>query len=110
MTAVNLTQEQLQEIMQGAVIAAINAIQTNDGKSRVKHADRPEIDLGLNENQWSFFIAEWESYKRRTRIQNAQLTDELRACCTKELRETISDFVGKTTLESLSEVDLLAKI
>ena len=57
MTTVNLTQEQLQ--VQGAVTAVINAIQTNDGKSRVKHADRPKIDLGLNENQWSFFIAEW---------------------------------------------------
>ena len=54
MTAVSLTQDQLQEIVQNAVTAAVNALQPNERTPRVKHAERPEIDLGLNENQWLF--------------------------------------------------------
>ena len=54
MTSVNLTQEQLENLLKGAVDAALAG--TNERRSKVKHADRPEIDLGLNENQWEFFL------------------------------------------------------
>ena len=115
MTDVTLTREQLKEMMETAVSAALNAfnIQPHDDvveRTKIKAAERPEIDIGCNENHWAFFLEEWKSYKRRTSLKPTQIVDELRACCTKELRKTLFDFVGGTTLENITETDLLEKM
>ena len=115
--AVTLSQEQLKTMMENAVTAAVNALnlttpaaEETTTRSTIKRAERPEIDLGANEAQWSFFLDEWKSYKRRTSIEESQLVDELRACCSKELRKTLFDFVGSATLETIQEPTLLEKI
>ena len=111
--AVTLTPQQLQDIMQAA-ITAVNAqpaqVTRPDTRPRVKCPERPEVDLGFSETQWAFFEDEWGLYKRRTGLQPDQVIDELRACCSKELRKTLFDFVGGATLGALTEAELLAKI
>ena len=68
--AVNVTQEQLQEMMQNAVTAAMNALHTtNDGRAKVKHADRLEIDLGINENQCFFSMPSGNPIKDGRKLQ-----------------------------------------
>ena len=110
MTNVSITEEQLQNILQAALTAAAGTAQRGDERPRVKNPERPEVDLGFSETQWAFFIDEWGIYKRRASLRAEHLTDELRACCSKDLRKTLFDFVGSTTLASLSETELLKKI
>ena len=113
-----VTPEQLQAIMQ----AALTAVQNNQGaensnnrgsneaRPRIKAPERPEIDLGCSETQWAFFEDEWMLYKRRASLQTSQVKYELRACCSRELRKTLFDFVGSSTIEGFTEAELLAKI
>ena len=109
------TADQLKDIMQ----AAMTAVQaqspppqaTNDEtRPRLKAPERPEVDLGYSETQWAFFEDEWKLYKRRAALQPTQINDELRACCSKELRRTLFDFVGSSTIENFTETELLQKI
>ena len=72
--------------------------------------DSPEIDLGYSETQWAFFLDEWQVYKRRAALKEENLTDELRASCSKDLRKTLFDFVGSAALANLTEAALLEKI
>ena len=115
----SITEEQLQLILAESLKTALSAVgnqpprsQGEDGgaKPRVKAPERPEIDLGCSETQWAFFNDEWELYQRRASLQPGHLTDELRACCSKELRKTLFDLLGSTTLKSLGEKALLEKI
>ena len=108
--SIQLTEAQLQELIQGAVTAAVQATAQSQPTTRVKHADRPEVDVGCSESQWTFFTDEWKSYKRRTGLSDARAVDELRASCTKELRKVLFDLVGGSTLETISEELLLEKI
>ena len=90
-------------------LAAVGNNQDDGAKPRVKAPERPQIDLGSSETQWAFFNDEWELYKRRASLKPENLTDELRACCSLELRKTLFDLLG-STLKSLDEKDLLEKI
>ena len=106
----SLTSEQLQTILAASLKTALDAVASADEKPRVKAPERPDIDLGSSETQWAFFKDEWDVYKRRSGLKQEQVTDELRACCSKELRKTLFDFVGSATLSSLGENDLLERI
>jgi hypothetical protein len=82
MTDVTLTQEQLKEMMENAVSAALNVFHTqphtdDTERTKIKAAERPEIDIGCNENHWAFFLEEWKSYKRRTSLKPTQLVENL---------------------------------
>ena len=104
-----LTDAQLQAIMQAA-ITAVNADQaTTTNRPRVKNPERPEIDLGCSETQWAFFVDEWAMYKRRTSLLDTQLKDELRGCCSKDLRVTLFNSLGSATLTTITEAGLLKK-
>ena len=114
-----VTTEQLQQIVQAA-ITAVNAQSTtnnaqpgnNDGgaRPRLKAPERPEVDLGFSETQYAFFEDEWKLYKRRAALTPDQINDELRSCCSKELRKTLFDFVGTTAIDGYTEAQLLLKI
>ena len=110
------TAQQLQEIMQAAMTAVQAQSQgsvatpSEENRPRLKAPERPEMDLGYSETQWAFFEDEWRLYKRRAALQPNQVNDELRACCSKELRKTLFDFVGSSVLENCTEDELLQKI
>ena len=103
-----ITKEQLQEIMQAGFGAVSTQLQTNS--TRVKAPERPDVDLGFSETQWAFFEDEWKLYKRWAALGADQINDELRSCCSKELRRTLFDFVGGPAIDALTEDQLLKKI
>ena len=107
----NITVDQLQQIMQAAITAVNAQPGSNDGaRPRLKAPERPDVDLGFSETQWAFFEDEWKLYKRRAALTPAQINDELRSCCSKELRKTLFDFVGTTAIDNYTEAELLLKI
>ena len=109
----SLNAEQLQIVMEAALTAVqqqATANNTQATRSRLKGPERPDVDLGFSETQWEFFKDEWGQYKRRAVLRADQINDELRACCSKELRKTLFDFVGGTVLSTLTEAELLEKI
>ena len=95
--SITITEEQLQNLLKAAV-GAVQQGANDDGngneRPRVKNPERPEIDLGYSETQWAFFLDKWDVYKRRAALKAEHLTDELHACCSKDLRKTLFDFVG----------------
>ena len=112
----SITEEQLKLILAESLKTALTAVGNNQGsnqdggaKPRIKAPERPQIDLGSSETQWAFFSDEWELYKRRASLKPEHLTDELRACCSLELRKTLFDLLG-SSLKSLDEKALLEKI
>ena len=76
----------------------------------MKAPERPEVGLGFSETQWAFFKDEWKLYKRRASLTPDQINDELRSCCSKELRKTLFDFVGSAAIDGYTEAELLLKI
>ena len=110
----SLTSEEVKTLVLEAMTAVLDtrpqSSSPNSAKARVKTAERPEIDVGSNEDQWEFFLHEWDLYKRRTLLEVSRVSDELRACCTKDLRKVLFDFVGGTALDGLSEPQLLKQI
>ena len=108
--------DELQNILQGAMTAVLQAqpavpqATNEEVRPRVKAPERPEVDLGYSETQWAFFEDEWKLYKRRASLQPNQMNDELRSCCSVELRRTLFDFVGSSALENFTETELLEKI
>ena len=130
-SVINVTPQQLQEIVQGAITGALAAQQhalaaqqqapTSQQQANppshqlqqhanVKKPERPEIDLESNESQWAFFMYEWERYKRQAHLAATDVNDELKSACSAALRKELFDFVGPTTLDTLNEERLLEKI
>ena len=117
--SVTLTAQQMQDIIQGAVAGAVasalaahsggNAAQAVPHHESVKRPDRPSIDLECGESRWSFFVNEWQLYKRRANITTSG-AEELRACCSEDLRMELFDFVGPAVIDSLNEEQLFAKV
>ena len=80
--SIQLTPEQLKEMMTGAVTAALQAAQTPPSTptppqpphvSQAQRPERSEIDIGVNESQWAFFADEWKCYKRRAYVNKTKL-------------------------------------
>ena len=91
----SFTEAQLQAILAESLKTALSAvgnIQDGGAKPRVN----APVDLGSSETQWAFFLDEWGLYKRRASLKPEHLTDELRACCSMELRKTLFDLLGSS--------------
>ena len=78
--------------------------------SNLKKPDRPEVDLGISDAQWSFFNNEWDIYKKRAGLEGDDLKLELRAACTVDLRRNLFDFIGEKGLSLCDEANLLKHI
>ena len=103
-----LSQEQFQQLLH-----SITAQKTEQDNPRpyLKKPNPPTIGLSSNENQWAFFIDEWDEYKRRCKLDTPEdVRSELRAACSEDLRRELFDFVGGPTLKTIGEKDLLEKI
>ena len=78
--------------------------------NKCKKPDRPEVSLDITESQYAFFKEEWRIYKTRCGLQPEEITLELRAACTTELRRSLFDFIGIDALNSATEDNLLDHI
>ena len=105
--SIQLTPEQLNSLIQGAVSGALALLP--HGPSGPK-PQRPEVDFGFSEDQWAFFAEEWTIYKERANLQGVTVQHELRAACSPELRKELFDFFGSEALNNLSEESLLTHI
>ena len=81
---------------------------THDVRPKPAPVQRPEIDLGTTESDWTFFITEFDRYKRTTGIKGQTILDELWHCQTKQLRILLQSDTSVDTLDT--EIKLLDKL
>ena len=112
--SVTLTSEQLSQLITDAVSAA--ALQSNTStdestaqvnRSSRRKPDRPSLNQGVDDAQWQFFVEEWNLYKRMANLQDEHIGDELRLCCSRELRQSLFDFVWSANITNTDENTML---
>ena len=118
-STISITQEQLHEIVKGAIAGALQAhsasgtqpVPRDESLSKVggltKKPDRPTIDLGSSEGDWKFFVNEWTEYKERCKLQGREVILELKTCCSIVLRREIFDYLGCDELSNITEAEFL---
>ena len=66
------------------------------GSSKQEKLPRPTLETGISDADWSFFVSQWERYKRSTKILGQEAVDQLWACASEEmakLNENISNII-----------------
>ena len=74
---------------------------------------RPKIEAQMDEIEWKIFLDEWERYKRRAELVDAeQIRLELRDTCSSDINRLLYQFIGAEELndDELSEIKLLEHI
>ena len=72
-------------------------------KPRAEKVPRPQIKLGVSQDEFSYFKDEWTSYKRSCDITDETETrDQLRAACNEDLRRNLFNCLG-SKLKTLTE-------
>ena len=61
-----------------------------DSHRRPEKFPRPEISLDQSAEDWSEFIAHWGQYKEEYGLQGPQLIRQLYACCSEEMKTSLS--------------------
>ena len=79
--------------------------QGQGGGSRQERLPRPTLDTGITEADWTFFESQWDRYKRSTRLEGQDATDQLWACASDELSRQAHDAGAN---KDTSEADLIA--
>ena len=70
---------------------------------------RPEIKLESSAEEWSEFLVTWDQYKEEYQLGGPSLIRQLFACCSEELRHSLSRTTGGTHFAK-TEPQLLALI
>ena len=78
----------------------------------VKKPDRPAMKEEATDQEWVTFEFEWDRYKKAAGIaaDNDKIRSELLYSCDSTLRARLLEMVGKTTLDTINEADLLTLI
>ena len=78
----------------------------------VKKPDRPAMKEDANDQEWVTFEFEWDRYKKAAGIaaDNDKIRSELLYSCDSTLRARLLEMVGKDTLDTINEADLLKLI
>ena len=65
----------------------------------------------MSEGDWTVFLDAWNRYKVMCRLRNIDaIRNELRSACTPAVNKMLVELIGPTTLNGLSEDELLANI
>ena len=79
-------------------------------KPRAEKVPRPQIKLGVGQDEFSYFKDEWTSYKRSCGITDETETrDQLRAACNEDLRRNLFNCLG-SKLKTLTEQQMMDEI
>ena len=79
-------------------------------KPRAEKVARPQIKLGVGQDEFSYFKDEWTSYKRSCGITDETETrDQLRAACSEYLRRNLFNCLG-SKLKTLTEQHMMDEI
>ena len=82
-------------------------------KYATKKPDRPLINAGIDDREWSLFIDTWTRYKRMCNLSAANVETlrlELRASCSNEVNKLLFEYIGANVLDECSEKQLLDHI
>ena len=85
-------------------------------KRKTQRPDRPVINAGIDDREWSLFKDTWSRYKQMIGVSSETLGDvetirmELRASCSPDVNRMLFEFVGPTILNSCTEDQLLDHI
>ena len=69
---------------------AIATATGGDGHSRPEKFPRPEISIDKSTEDWNEFLVTWEQYKEEYRLEGPQLIRQLYACCSEEMKTSLS--------------------
>merc|ERR1712208_50297 len=84
--------------------------QAASAKPRAEKVHRPQIKMGIGQDEFSYFKNRWISYKRSCGITDETETrDQLRSACHEDLNRGLFSCLG-STLESLTEQQMLDEI
>ena len=84
--------------------------QAVSAKPRAEKVPRPQIKLGVGQDEFSYFKDEWTSYKRSCGITDETETrDQLRAACSEDLRRNLFNCLG-SKLKTLTEQHMMDEI
>ena len=76
-----------------------------------RRPDRPVIEANLSDSDWALFIDTWSRYKAMTAISDVEeLRMELRAACSPDVNKLLFEFVGPSTLNAATEIEMLDHI
>jgi hypothetical protein len=79
------------------------------GRSRLEKLPRPTISAGSNQQDYKFFIEQWNRYKRSSGEADAdKLRDQLMYCPDKALRKHVRSLGDRA--DTITEEDLLKEI
>ena len=54
--------------------------------TRAEKAKRPEIAAEMSDEDWQYFLCRWDSYKKSTNLEGADIVLQLMECCCEQLR------------------------
>ena len=95
-----------------AVVLSTHAMtHSRAAKAKPAPVKRPEISSGGTTENWSYFTTRWRAYSGAVQLAAQDITVQLLECCDAKLRRDITrNAVGPTTLEDMTEEDLLKAI
>ena len=84
--------------------------QAASAKPRAEKVPRPQIKLGIGQDEFSYFKNKWTSYKRSCGITDeTEIRDQLRWACHEDLHRDLFSCLG-SKLETLTEQQMLDEI
>ena len=79
--------------------------------TKAKRPDRPVINAGIDDREWTLFLDTWSRYKHMIGATDlVTIRMELRAACSPDVNKMLFEFVGPDVLNECSEEELLAYI
>ena len=81
--------------------------QQHTHNAKLESLPRPKFTLNMTEAQWQFTTMQWEAYIAQTPASDAQLVQQLRAACDKDLLQRVYDC---GTFDSLNTTALLITV
>ena len=88
-----------------------NIAATGPSTTKAKRPDRPVINAGIDDREWTLFLDTWSRYKHMIgATELVTIRMELRAACSADVNKMLFEFVGPEVLNECSEEELLAHI
>ena len=81
------------------------------GTSKAEKARRPELNVDVSDEDWSYFKSRWDQYKKATSLTGEDLVTQLLECCSESLRrDHHRTFSGANAAADITEETVLAEL
>ena len=95
---------------QTGITAAVPSGPNSQYSAKKPVAQRPVLDVNVDDRDWAIFIDIWDRYKKMCKLTDADIENirlELRASCSTEVNKLLFEYVGPSVLNSCTEAQLL---